>query len=229
MIKEEKPVTKLLIENAKQILTMQGESNHDVGMLEGGSIYIEGNLIKAIGPKADVDKYVEGIEDVQHINAQGKVICPGFIDCHTHVVFGGSRVAEYAIKLTDPRPETLAKFGIPTGIYASVNMTRDVPVEELAARTERRMRNMVVTGTTTIESKSGYGFTLPSEMKMLEVNRLLSATLPLDIVPTFLGAHGWEEGKSKEWYIDHLCQDMIPQVAAFHMASFNDVWVDEAF
>ena len=90
MIKEEKPVTKLLIENAKQILTMQGESNHDVGMLEGGSIYIEGNLIKAIGPKADVDKYVEGIEDVQHINAQGKVICPGFIDCHTHVVFGGS-------------------------------------------------------------------------------------------------------------------------------------------
>ena len=80
MIKEEKPVTKLLIENAKQILTMQGESNHDVGMLEGGSIYIEGNLIKAIGPKADVDKYVEGIEDVQHINAQGKVICPGFID-----------------------------------------------------------------------------------------------------------------------------------------------------
>ena len=227
MIKEEKPVTKLLIENAKQILTMQGESNHDVGMLEGGSIYIEGNLIKAIGPKADVDKYVEGIEDVQHINAQGKVICPGFIDCHTHVVFGGSRVAEYAIKLTDPRPETLAKFGIPTGIYASVNMTRDVPVEELAARTERRMRNMVVTGTTTIESKSGYGFTLPSEMKMLEVNRLLSATLPLDIVPTFLGAHGWEEGKSKEWYIDHLCQDMIPQVAAFHMASFNDVWVDE--
>ena len=106
MIKEEKPVTKLLIENAKQILTMQGESNHDVGMLEGGSIYIEGNLIKAIGPKADVDKYVEGIEDVQHINAQGKVICPGFIDCHTHVVFGGSRVAEYAIKLTDPRPET---------------------------------------------------------------------------------------------------------------------------
>ena len=227
MIKEEKPVTKLLIENAKQILTMQGESNHDVGMLEGGTIYIEGNLIKAIGPKADVDKYVEGIEDVQHINAQGKVICPGFIDCHTHVVFGGSRVAEYAIKLTDPRPETLAKFGIPTGIYASVNMTRDVPVEELAARTERRMRNMVVTGTTTIESKSGYGFTLPSEMKMLEVNRLLSATLPLDIVPTFLGAHGWEEGKSKEWYIDHLCQDMIPQVAAFHMASFNDVWVDE--
>lgn len=218
---------KLLIENAAQILTMRGESNHDVGMIEGGSVYVEGNRIKAVGTKEEVAALVGDAADVYRIDASGKVVCPGFVDCHTHVVFGGSRVAEYAIKLTDDRPETLEKYGIPTGIYASVNMTKDVPVEVLAARTERRMRNMLITGTTTIESKSGYGLTLPSEMKMLEVNRLLSACLPLDIVPTFLGGHGWEEGKPKDWYIDHLCQDMIPQVAAFRMASFNDVWVDE--
>ena len=223
----EQKENKLLIENDAQVLTMRGESNHDVGMLEGGWIYVEGNKIKAIGTKEEVEQAAGSLEDVTRIDATGKVITPGFVDCHTHVVFGGSRVAEYAIKLTDDRPETLEKYGIPTGIYASVNMTRDVPVEVLAARTERRMRNMLITGTTTIESKSGYGLTLPSEMKMLEVNRLLSATLPMDIVPTFLGAHGWEEGKDKDWYIDHLCQDMIPQVAAFHMASFNDVWVDE--
>ena len=223
----EQKENKLLIENAAQVLTMRGESNHDVGMLEGGWIYVEGNKIKAIGTKEEVEQAAGSLEDVTRIDATGKVITPGFVDCHTHVVFGGSRVAEYAIKLTDDRPETLEKYGIPTGIYASVNMTRDVPVEVLAARTERRMRNMLITGTTTIESKSGYGLTLPSEMKMLEVNRLLSATLPMDIVPTFLGAHGWEEGKDTDWYIDHLCQDMIPQVAAFRMASFNDVWVDE--
>ena len=223
----EQKENKLLIENAAQVLTMRGESNHDVGMLESGWIYIEGDKIKAIGTKEEVEKAVGSLEDVERIDATGKVITPGFVDCHTHVVFGGSRVAEYAIKLTDDRPETLEKYGIPTGIYASVNMTRDVPVEVLAARAERRMRNMLITGTTTIESKSGYGLTLPSEMKMLEVNRLLSANLPMDIVPTFLGAHGWEEGKDKDWYIDHLCQDMIPQVAAFKMASFNDVWVDE--
>ena len=218
---------RLLIENAAQILTMRGESNHDVGMVENGWLYIEGDRIKAVGSQEEVERAAGDLEGVERLDAAGKVITPGFVDCHTHVVFGGSRVAEYAVKLTDPRPETLKKLGIPTGIYASVNTTRDTSVERLAARTERRMRNMLVTGTTTIESKSGYGFTLPAEMKMLEVNRLLSATLPMDIVPTFLGAHGWAEGKSKEWYIDQLCQEMIPQVAAFHMASFNDVWVDE--
>ncbi len=218
---------RLIIEDAAQMLTMRGESNHDVGMVEHGWLYIEDDRIKAVGSREEVEKAAGNLEGVERISAAGKVVMPGFVDCHTHVVFGGSRVAEYAVKLTDPRPETLKKLGIPTGIYASVNMTRDTPVEVLANRTERRMRNMVVTGTTTIESKSGYGFTLPSEMKMLEVNRLLSATLPLDIVPTFLGGHGWAEGKSKEWYIDQLCQEMIPQVAAFRMASFNDVWVDE--
>lgn len=219
---------RLLIENAHQLLTMRGESNHDVGLIEDGSVYAEDGVIKAVGSKEEVASIVSADNtDLTTIDATGKVVCPGFIDCHTHVVFGGSRVAEYAIKLTDNRPETLEKFGIPTGIYASVNMTRDVPVETLSARTERRVRNMILTGTTTMESKSGYGFTLPSEMKMLEVNRLLSGILPIDIVPTFLGAHGWEEGKSKDWYIDKLCQEMIPQVAGFRMASFNDIWVDE--
>lgn len=220
-------VSKLLIDNAAQLLTMRGEQNHDVGMIEHGSVYIEGTTIKAVGTKEEIDALVGNSDDVVRIDATDKVVTPGFVDCHTHVVFGGSRVAEYCIKLTDERPETLKKFGIPTGIYASVNMTKELPVEELAAQTEQRMRAMILSGTTTIESKSGYGLTLPAEMKMLEVNRLLSATLPVDIVPTFLGGHGWEEGKDKAWYIDKLCKEMIPQVSGFHMASFNDVWCDE--
>lgn len=227
MEQNQKNENKLLIENAAQMLTMRGESNHDVGMLESGWLYIEGDKIRAVGNQEEVEGAIGDLSGVQRIDASGKVVMPGFVDCHTHVVFGGSRVAEYAIKLTDDRPETLEKYGIPTGIYASVNMTKDVPIEVLAARTERRLRNMLITGTTTIESKSGYGLTLPAEMKQLEVNRLLSAHLPMDIVPTFLGGHGWEEGKDKDWYIDQLCQEMIPQVSRFHMASFNDVWVDE--
>ena len=218
---------KLLIEDAAQILTMRGEGIGQVGLLEHGWLYVQDGKIQAIGTKEEVLPAVPDGEDVVRVDASGKVVTPGLIDCHTHVVFGGSRVEEYTVKLTDSRPEALAQRGIQTGIYASVNMTRDVPVEELAAQTEQRMRGMLIHGTTTIESKSGYGLTLPSEMKMLEVNRLLSATLPMDIVSTFLGAHGWEEGKPKDWYIDHLCQDMIPQVASFHMAAFNDVWCDE--
>lgn len=219
---------KLLIENAHQILTMCGDSNNDVGLIENGSIYVEDGVVKSVGKKENVSAFLkDNFKGITVINASGKVVCPGFIDCHTHIVFGGSRVAEYAIKLTDDRPDTLAKFGIPTGLYASVNMTRNVPIEKLAEQTERRMRNMIINGTTTIESKSGYGLTLSSEMKILEINRLLSGILPIDIVPTFLGAHGWEENKSKEWYIDKLCNEMIPQVAEFRMASFNDVWCDE--
>ena len=218
---------KLLIENASQVLTMRGESNHDVGMLRDASIYVEDGLIRSLGSKEEVSADILDRTGVTVVDASGKVVVPGFVDCHTHTIFGGSRVAEYAIKLTDDRPETLERLGIPTGIYASVNLTKDLPVEVLAEQTERRMRNMLLMGTTTIESKSGYGLTLPSEMKMLEVNRLLSAILPMDIVSTFLGGHGWEEGKSKDWYIDQLCEEMIPQVASFRMAAFNDVWVDE--
>ena len=222
-----KTQSRLLIENAAQILTMRGESNRDVGLLEHASIYAEDGKIQAVGAPEEVAAAAAGKEDVVRIDASGKVVTPGFVDCHTHTVFGGSRVDEYAVKLTDERPETLARLGIETGIYASVHKTQGLPVDVLAAQTERRMRGMLVHGTTTIESKSGYGLTLPTEMKMLEVNRLISALLPMDIVSTFLGGHGWEEGKDKDWYVDHLCQDMIPQVAAFKMAAFNDVWVDE--
>ena len=111
---------RLLIENAAQILTMRGESNHDVGMVENGWLYIEGDRIKAVGSQEEVERAAGDLEGVERLDAAGKVITPGFVDCHTHVVFGGSRVAEYAVKLTDPRPETLKKLGIPTGIYASV-------------------------------------------------------------------------------------------------------------
>lgn len=223
----ENRVSGLLIHNADQVLTMRGGTNHDVGLIEHGSVYIEGRTIRAVGPIEEVEALAGSGREVRRIDASGRVVTPGFVDCHTHVVFGGSRVAEYSVKLTDDRPETLKKLGIPTGIYASVNMTKDLPLEELAAQTEQRMRAMLLSGTTTIESKSGYGLNLPAEMKMLEVNRLLSTALPMDIVPTFLGGHGWEEGRDKAWYIDQLCEEMIPQVAAFHMASFNDVWCDE--
>lgn len=224
---EFKNTGKLLIENASQVLTMRGDSNHDVGLIENGSVYMEDGKIKAVGTKEEVAAFVGETPNVTRIDATGKVVTPGFVDCHTHIVFGGSRVAEYSVKLTDNRPETLARFGIPTGMNASVDMTKYLPVETLAAQTHKRMRNMLINGTTTIESKSGYAFTMPGEMKMLEVNRTLSASLPMDIVPTFLGGHGWDEGMGKEKYLDYLCKEMIPQIARFRMAAFNDVWCDE--
>ena len=201
----------LLIHNARQLLTMEGDHNNDIGLIEGGSVLIRDGLIEAAGKTGDIEKLAGGLRaggtEVETIDATGKVVLPGFIDCHTHVTFGGSRVAAYAVSVVDDNPETLAKKGIPSGIYASVNMTMN--------------------GTTTLEGKSGYGLTMESELRMLEVNRELNEELPLDIFSTFLGAHGWTEGMKKEDYIDLLCKEMIPRVAGEKLAVCNDIWCDE--
>ena len=221
----------LLIHNARQLLTMEGDHNNDIGLIEGGSVLIRDGLIEAAGKTGDIEKLAGGLRaggtEVETIDASGKVVLPGFIDCHTHVTFGGSRVAAYAVSVVDDNPETLAKKGIPSGIYASVNMTINLPKEELKAQTKRRLENMFMNGTTTLEGKSGYGLTMESELRMLEVNRELNEELPLDIFSTFLGAHGWTEGMKKEVYIDLLCKEMIPRVAGEKLAVCNDIWCDE--
>ena len=221
----------LLIHNARQLLTMEGDHNNDIGLIEGGSVLIRDGLIESAGKTGDIEKLAGGLRaggtEVETIDATGKVVLPGFIDCHTHVTFGGSRVAAYAVSVVDDNPETLAKKGIPSGIYASVNMTINLPKEELKAQTKRRLENMFMNGTTTLEGKSGYGLTMESELRMLEVNRELNEELPLDIFSTFLGAHGWTEGMKKEDYIDLLCKEMIPRVAGEKLAVCNDIWCDE--
>ena len=221
----------LLIHNARQLLTMEGDHNNDIGLIEGGSVLIRDGLIESAGKTGDIEKLAGGLRaggtEFETIDATGKVVLPGFIDCHTHVTFGGSRVAAYAVSVVDDNPETLAKKGIPSGIYASVNMTINLPKEELKAQTKRRLENMFMNGTTTLEGKSGYGLTMESELRMLEVNRELNEELPLDIFSTFLGAHGWTEGMKKEDYIDLLCKEMIPRVAGEKLAVCNDIWCDE--
>jgi imidazolonepropionase len=185
----------LLIKNANQLLTMSGNDPGDLGLVPDGWLYADGGIIAAVGSRESVEPLAAEADIV--IDAGGKTVLPGFVDCHTHVVFGGSRVREYAVKLTDNDPETLSRLGIKTGIYASVEMTRDLSSEALAAQSERRLMAMLSHGTTTVESKSGYGLSLESELRMLEVNHSLNQRLAIDIVSCFLGAHGWPAGTKK--------------------------------
>ena len=219
---------KLLIKNAAQLLTMSGKAPDGINIIENGWLYAEDGFISAVGTRAEVmcaagDE--AGIDTV--LDATGKVLLPGFIDCHTHVMFGGSRVQEYAVKTTDDDPRTLERLGIKTGIYASCEMTVGAGREALRAQTEKRMRNMLLNGTTTLESKSGYALETNAEVMMLELNRELNEALPMDIRSTFLGAHGWPQDMEKSRYIDVLTKEMIPLVAERGLAEYCDIWCDE--
>lgn len=216
----------LLIENCSEIVTCSQNAVDLAGIIENGYIAIEGEKIVAIGTKEKVMGAID-ISGAKVIDARGKVAAPGFVDSHTHLVFGGSRVKEYAAKMITDDPETLKKLGIKTGIMATVEMTRNSSEDLLYSAAAARVNRMLQAGTTTVESKSGYGLSTTSEIKILEINKKLNKRLPVDVISTFLGAHGWPEDIKKEKYIDLLLKEMIPCAAENGLAQFCDIWCDE--
>jgi imidazolonepropionase len=162
------------------------------------------------------------------IDLGGMIAAPGFVDAHTHLVFGGSRAAEYAARMTRSQQETAA-LGIPTGIQATVTMTRQSSPYELLEHARRTLERMFRYGTTTVESKSGYGLSLEKELELLEVNRALQGKQPVDIVSTFLGAHDFPQEIPRQSYLDCLVNEMIPQAAEAGLAKFCDVYCDEGY
>lgn len=222
-----KPRADLVIANAAEVLTCVPTSGDLVGRRPGALVAIAGERIIAVGPPAEIAQQVDA-SSAEVIDASGKIVAPGFVDCHTHVVFGGSRVEEYAARMTMNVAEVEA-LGIPTGIQASVRMTRADSVDELAASAADRMWRMFRHGTTTVESKSGYGLSLAEEIKLLEVNRRLQASQPMDVVGTFLGAHDFPSELPREEYLEVVISEMIPKVAEQDLAEFCDVYCDEGY
>jgi len=163
-----------------------------------------------------------------------KIVTPGFVDCHTHLIFGSSRVKEYALKMTRSVSEIEA-LGLKTGIPASITMTREASEEELFYGAMDRMKRMLEYGTTTVESKSGYGISWPHELKMLRVNQRLEQTQAMDVVSTFLGAHDFppemdrNDSNQRASYISELTQEMIPRVAEQKLAQFCDIYCDVGY
>jgi len=219
---------KLLIKNASQLLTMNSNEINDLGLIENGYLYVENNTIIAVGKKEDVKKYISD-DEVNEIDARGKVVLPGFVDCHTHTVFGGSRVKEYSVKLNNNNPDALKNLGAETGLYGTINETNKLSSEELEKQSLKRLINMLASGTTTIEIKSGYGLITESEIKMLQINKNLEKKLPIDIYSTFLGAHYWPKEMGKEKYIDILINEMIPKISELQLARYNDIWCDDGY
>lgn len=224
LVKEE---ADLVIKNANELLTMTGDEARSLGLIERGWLAIKEEIILAVGSEETVKKAVN-IEKAKEIDASGKVVAPGFIDCHTHAIFGGSRVQEYAAKATIRDPQQLEKMGIKTGVMVSVNMTREASNSLLLEVTKKRVETMLSLGTTTIEIKSGYGLSTLEEIKLLEVINTLKKDSLADIVPTFLGAHGWPEDMTKEAYIDEIIHKMLPIVKEKNLAGAQDVWIEDS-
>ncbi len=216
----------IVIANAENLLTVAEKASDQIGLIKNGSVGIMGENIVAVGTEEEVYKSL-GTQPERVIDAKGMTVLPGFVDAHTHVVFGGTRVKEYAAAMT---LKTLKKFkdsGALSGLDATIHMTREVDKESLKTQTRERIIEMMKSGTTTVESKSGYGLDLESEIKQLIVNRELDEELPIDIISTFLGAHGWPPEMGKNEYIRHLLEEMMPKIANAGLAEFCDIWCDE--
>ena len=226
-----KPQVQLLIRGAGEVLTCAPRGGDPLGRLRGVEVAVSGERIAAVAPRGELERDWD-LSGAAVLDAAGGVVAPGFVDCHTHLVFGGSRAAEYAARMTRSADEVRA-LGIPTGIHATVSMTRAASQEELVAGARAVLRRMFLAGTTTVEVKSGYDLTANGELRMLEVNRVLQAEsrgeAPLDIVGTFLGAHDFPPGVPRGRYIESIIGEMIPRVAAGKLAAFCDVYCDEGY
>jgi imidazolonepropionase len=221
----EKLTAELVISHAEELLTCSTDANDLVGLIRDGAVAIAGDRIIAAGTTAEVEAGVD-LSRARRIDASGKTVMPGFVDAHTHVVFGESRLDEYVTKLTDGDVNALRARGIPVGIHGTVDRTRPLDVDELIDATMPRLREMLAAGTTTMESKSGYGLTVESELILLRANQKISELQPIDVVSTFMGAHGLPRNMAREDYVAVIVGEMLPQVAAEQLAEFNDVWCD---
>ena len=222
----------LILKNIGKLVTMQGSSNFKVKeemnntqIIEDAYIAVKNGKILAIGV-GDVFGNIIGPNTQIH-DAQGLLVTPGLIDTHTHLVHGGSRENEFSMKLNGiPYIEILKNGG---GILSTVKSTRESSKEELYQKAKKSLDRMLEFGVTTIEAKSGYGLELNTEIKQLEVAKLLDKTHPIDLVHTFLGAHAilQEYKENHKGYIDILVDEMLPKIKNMGLAEFCDVFCEE--
>ncbi len=203
----------LLIKNASEVFLPSGIKRNYSILIEDGRIKKISKNIKKKGAEV--------------IDAEGKTILPGFVDCHTHAVFSGSREFELEMKLEGLSYTDIASKG--GGINYTVKETRKASKEKLVKEAKKRLDRMLEYGTTTAEIKSGYGLDLKNEIKILEVIKKLNDKHVIDIIPTFLGAHAVPPEMDKEEYVDLIINEMIPLIAEKKLALFCDVFCEKGY
>jgi imidazolonepropionase len=225
----------LLLRNIAQIVTLAGgpvprigNSMSNLGIIENGAILIRGDRIVWVGPTKDMPVREPGAR-YQTVDGVGLdlLALPGFVDSHTHPVFGGTCAEEYDLRIQGRSDRNTAPGG--GGVSASIEQLRTATVNQLLEKTERHFRQFLSHGTTTIEAKSGYDLGLEEELKSLHVLAALRERSRLEIIPSFLGAHAVpnEHAGSRAEYIRAIKEEMIPQVVQENLAQFCDVFCEE--
>jgi imidazolonepropionase len=224
----------LLIAGASQLLTLRGRgprrgnSLSQLGIVEDGAVLVHDGRIAAIGPTARVEK-LAAARKAEKVDVAGRVVLPGFVDSHTHLVHAASRAEEYELKIQGASYEEIARKG--GGILNSAKKLRAATSQQLKQRARAALEIFAAHGTTTIEAKSGYGLDVASELKILSLHKELGAEQPIEVVSTFLGAHVVPlefRGKPKgaDEYVKLLTDWLIPEVASNGLAEYCDVFCD---
>jgi imidazolonepropionase len=195
------------------------------GMVKDGAMALVGDKITWLGKRTDLPADLESRVDRVY-DGQGGWVTPGLVDCHTHLVYAGSRAREFELRLQGTTYAEIARQG--GGIRSTVSATREADEQSLYRQSSSRLRALIEEGVTTVEIKSGYGLDLETELRMLRVARQLGENHPITVVPTYLGAHALPpefEGRSDE-YIDFVCHTVMPEVAAQKLAVSVDAFCE---
>jgi imidazolonepropionase len=227
----------LALLHASQLVTLAGPEKprigvqmSELGIIRDGGILIRDGKIDIVGPSDEIEKKAGGAEvraGLAVVDVGGRVVLPGFVDAHTHLVFAGDRLDDFERRARGETYEQIARAG--GGIWSTVEKTRAASEAGLSAQAKKHADWFLKCGTTTVEAKSGYGLTVDDELKILRVMQRLNQEGSLEIVPTFLGAHAIPRDSSPDKYVDLVIEEMLPRVAAEKLAEFCDVFCERGY
>ena len=218
----------LLICNSSKLLTLAckgkpktGKELQELSVVKNGAVAVQNGLIFETGSTKDLLKKYKNAKNI--VDAENCLVMPGFVDCHTHTVFAGTREYELGMKISGATYLDILKAG--GGIYSTVNAVREASKDELTNLASERLDAMLQHGTTTVEIKSGYGLDYETEEKILKVIRLLKKKHTVDIVSTYLGAHTIPKDTSREDYVEMMLNKALPDFK--HLAEYCDIFTEE--
>ena len=225
-------MNRLIIKNAAELVTCSGYSpKHgkdmsDIGLISDGCVVVEGDKIIDVGTTDEMLlKYDE--KNYKVIDARNKAVLPGFIDSHTHLIFGGYRADEFSWRLRGDNYMSIMERG--GGITSSVRATRNTSLDEFIETGKKRLDKIMDMGVTTVEGKSGYGLDFETEIRQLRAMKKLDEIHPVDVVPTFLGPHSvLPEYKGREdYFIDYMIDEVLKEVSEKNLAEFADIFCEK--